>query len=965
MRRETDQPSWLAAFFGRLRGIIATALALVIILAAVIVGVGRLLIPYADQARPWLEGYLSDQIGQEVAIGRIEAVWPRLTPQVTLEAVRVGAVDDPLARMDQARVEVHLRHLFRPERNVVNLIVLGLDLVLAEDEAGHWGVQLEGGGRLWSGQGDEPLAGDLILRDASVEIRPRQLPVTAWHLEEAEVRRSGDRSIVLGRLRSVDLPGAGMDIRMRADHPGGRIAHVDGWAGIRDLRLDADLIGNLFGKRPDDFAAQFDAGVWMSWSAGDIARFDSEFSLDAGRGRTWSGQASFERDGAGRIDAEFRKMRVGDRVLAGDVLLAHAEGRWGLSVENFDLSVAHGLAAPWFGDRDWWPESAGGRVEALEVLFERGVGLHAAGGRISDLNVSPVRRAPGLSGLDLDISLDGDRLALTPSGRPEIEWPNMLRREVVLDRVGGRVLVSPEGVTLEGVAIEHPVTSATADGWIYFGQSRPFLDFGVRVDRVATENPSDWLPRRIIPERALAWLDRSLGGVEQGRGQLLFHMRAGRKAKEFQPGDFQASLDFSGARLDYWPDWPAATALAGEVDFVGRTLTGRVERGRLGRLELAADQVVIPDLTQPELSMLVATDRGEADTLAALLTDMPLPAIAAISEPTQWSGPVSLAVELVLPFRHMEDWQLDGELALDGVDFALPELGLGLSSLRGTAFFDRDQVLPCVLHAMSGPRMVTMDLAARFGDSPNLQLGGQFHPADIILSGGPLSTISDRLIGSTYWQLDLHPAGDGALGMTLASDLEGIGIELPQPLAKLPAESWPMRAAMTVGEEALEMRLSLAERVTADLRRADGAWFSGVALGGAVARMPDTPGFDIRGRIESLDAKAWLELLASSAAPMAGGAGQGRVQLAIDRLNFGNLHLEDLNLELDRGDNDWIAELDGAAAGGRINIPVPLDSGRVLAVDLDRLVVGHEGIETESFELESAPGAGQTSTVNP
>lgn len=949
----------------RLWGIVVTALALVIILAAVVVGIGRLLIPYADQARPWLEDYLTGQLGEEVNIERIEAEWPRLTPRITLQTVRVGTADDPMARMDQARVEVHLRHLVRPERNVVNLIVLGLDLVLAEDETGHWGLRLEGGGRMWASEGDEPLAGDLILRDARVQVVPRELPVSDWQLEEAQVRRSGERSIVLGRLTPANRPGARMEVRVQAEHPGGRIRHVEGWAGIRDLTLDAGLAGRLLPDWPASFGAEMDAGLWVTWTVDELARLDAEFSVDAGRGGVLSGQLGMAREPSGRIDAELRSLMLDGAALADDVVMAQKDGRWAFAFENLDLAAAHALSATWLSEEKWWPESVDGRIEDLGLLYEPGVGLHALRGHITDFGMAPVARSPGVSGLDVALSLDGDRIAMRPSGQPRIHWPTMLRREIVLDHIDGRVVVSPEGAELDGVAIGHPVIDTTADGWIYFGDQRPFLDFRARVDRASAADPPQWLPHGIVPDRALAWLDQALAGFGQARGDINFHLRAGRKARDFQPGDFQAHVEFSDGRLDYWPEWPSATRLAGELDFIGHSLTGRVESGRLGRLNLAADQVVIPNLTRPELSMLLATDRGNADALAEVLADMPVPAFAAVAEPTDWSGPVSLAVEVVLPFRRMAEWQIDGELSLDGVDFGLPRAGLGLDSLTGTAFFDREQLLPCVLHAMSGARMVTLDLSADFGPSPRLQIGGQLHPRDIIRSAGPLERLSGHLIGSTYWELDLQPAVGGGLQIALASDLEGIVVELPEPLSKLAAQRWPLALEMAFDESDLQARLTLADQLDAIVRQREGAWSAGLGLGGWIAQLPEAAGFDVRGRIESLEARAWLDLLGQGGAGLPSNGGEGQVSLEIGRFNFGDLFLDDLSVAVERAESDWIMELGGPAAEGRITVPVPLDSGRVLAVDLGRMYLGRTGFEGESFRLDTASGAGQTSTASP
>lgn len=953
--------SWLR----RLRALLITALAVVIILAAIIVGVGRMLVPHADHLRPWLEEMLSDRLEHPVRIDAVEARWPRLTPQISLHSIRVGEADEPLASIDQARVELHLPNLVRHDRNLVSLVVLGLDLVLSEDEQGRWGVQIEGGGQfLAEGDRERALAGDLVVRDARVGLRPRALPETEWRLSEADIRRSAGQTVLVASLHSAFAPEAGVELRMQAEHPREGLHSLRGWIGVDSLGLERLPLEDIAPAVPDPSGIEMATRVWLDWSRDQGASIDADFSLSGPETGPVKGSATVERRG-GRIDGRLLDLTVGDRAVVGELIMAHRDRRWAVSVDTLDLAGLHRMGEGWLTATDWWPDDLAGEVVGLDAAWDSDAGMDRLAGRVHQLTLGPIARAPGVRNLDLDLSLAGDRAVLVPSGTPTVDWPRMMRGPVHFDRVGGRALVSVDAIELDGVEISHSVTDARADGWVYLGGERAFLDFGVEVERLQIDDASPWLPHDIIPETALQWLDRAVTGVGAGRGSLRYHMRAGQKAADFDPGDFHAWLDFSDASLDYAAGWPEATDLDGHVEFSGRSLFGHVDRGRMGEVTLGADQVVINDLTRPELSFLIVADAVDAGELSGVLSRMPALGWEEILAPMQWSGPVSVTTEINLPFGRLDEWSIDGEISMEGTDFSLPAVGVGLQSLEGTAFFDRHGVLPCVLHARTGQRPVMLDLAADFEAPAHLQLGGELHPADLVIDEGLMANVINRFIGSSYWQLELSGAEGGGLQLGLHSDLEGLALELPEPLAKESLESWPLEVDARLGDGRRQVYIRLADRLDAGLVSVPEDWRVGVGIGGAEHSLPGQPGFDVQGRLERLDLDEWTGVAARLGDEADLDAMHGRARLQLGRLGYGDVYVEDIELEVNRDASSWVIAVNGEGAVGTLTIPVPLDSGRVLAVDFDRLVLGDDSPDWRGDELEQRPGPEQTSTVSP
>ena len=69
----------------RARTLLWTALSILVILAAVLVGVGQLLMPYSDHYQHRLEAWLSEEFGRPVVLESFEGEWNAFGPRLTLQ----------------------------------------------------------------------------------------------------------------------------------------------------------------------------------------------------------------------------------------------------------------------------------------------------------------------------------------------------------------------------------------------------------------------------------------------------------------------------------------------------------------------------------------------------------------------------------------------------------------------------------------------------------------------------------------------------------------------------------------------------------------------------------------------------------------------------------------------------------------------------------------------------------------
>ncbi len=928
----------------QLRALVLTTLAVLIITTAVVIGVGRALVPHADHLRPWLERTASAQLGQTVTLTRVEAEWPRLTPSLSLIGAQLEDDAGNRLHIDRARLEVHLPNALDRRSNLIRLILIGLDLVLEPDEEGRWGAQMAGGATGdWRRQ--LPL-GDLLVRDATVRVRPLQWPELELRVEEGRLERRGQQTHFHGMLNRPSGPEQ-LDLRVVVDHPRHQWAAVRGWLRADGLTLPWPILAGAatpgLGHGANE---QIDLQLWLDWNLLDdqiVVDLDLAMAMDEQREPVHA-LARFEgSEQTLQLDiAELRQgeVRIGSGLAAGRRVVEDRQ-TLAVAVDSLDLGTLHAAFEPWLGGQAYWPEALEGQVENLLLAATAEFSVHAAAGQLRQLDVQFPEPLPGIRGLNLDLALQGDRLVLEPSGRPTARWRRHIRADMVVDDIAGRLLLAPGSLELQGLSIDSAVARATADGWIYLRRPRPFLDFVIDVQRVGPTDPRPYLSHRTIPEPAMNWLDESFVWVEQASGLVNLHLTAGTRARDLRPGSYQALIDFQGARLDYWPDWPTADAIDGSVVFIGNRLVGTVERARFGTLELAAPMLEIARLTEPTMTAALRADNVDAATLDAVLKDIPVPGWQAVLEPLRWSGSVSAEAELELPFRRMDDWQIAGELRLDQTALALPPWALGVDGLSGTVVFDRDGLVPTVLEARLSDQVFELGASARFPAPAWLALEAEFNPADFEAVRTALGPLAAGVSGASRWLFRLEgdpPGAQRGPRMTLESDLSGLIMDWPAPLNKAGETAWPSTLTWVLGREQQVLDFQIEPLLA-------GRW-SGTDEGGALALaagprpVPELParGVRIAGELEHLDLVEWWTRLdwvpAVAPAPI---PGTFELELALGRLELPGLTAGPVDLGLQRLEDGWSARIDSPELAGGIQVPLPLDVGRAVVIDFSRL----------------------------
>lgn len=956
--------SGLRAGLSYLRGALLTALAVVIISTAVLVGIGRALIPYADHLRPWLAATLAQRIGEPVRIGRVEADWPRLTPRLSLSKVVVGDSRQPVLELDQAHLEMHLANLVFRERNLFQLIVLGLDLVLAEDAQGRWGIEIEGGARLGerSNQGQAVL-GDLLIRDARVEVRPRNgLRINA-RLEQGELRRQGAQTLIGGRLQPGQVDGSAITFAVLMERSADRWESARAWIRGREINVQNWLQASWL---PPGLRVSLEG--WAEWSDQHGARVDADVSL--------TGMDATDTVVAAKIIGERRdrvtQLEVVEATRSGNgkpwlrgLAIASDKNRWAIAVDELELERLFELLSPWLPAHPAVPMRLAGRLTDFEAGWRHNRGLHTLTGGLHGLEFeASSSRLPALAGLSLELGLSGDRPVVEPTSGVRVDWPDLFRETIEIDQLHGRLLLSPHAVEFQAVRLSHARVAGQVDGWVYLGNDSPWLDLVIDSVRIDALDPRVYLPLRYIPAKAFAWLDQSLRAVGAAEGSVFLHMRAGTRSRQIRPGHLQALIDFEDLVLAYWPGWPQVDTLNGQAGFVGSSLSVGINAGRIGEFGIRSGRVDIADLNEPVVMIELDSGPTQSEQISALLKQMPFAIWSKTLSPMAWSGPARIATQIRLPIKRIAEWSLDGQIDLDGASLALPDLGMNTGGLFGSVGFDRTTLGPARLMSAPAESPEQFLLSASLAPPAWLQVDAQVNPARLFPGLGSLASTID---GQAEFALRLNGTDDESLRLRASSSLSGLGLDLPEPFRK-PAElAWPFELDWQVGGQGSGGRFGLADWLQVNVVQEDGgSWRAAAGLGAEMPDLPSAAGLRARGWLASLDLTDWwgMWLEKADAATSLDLAGVD-VLLSVEKLNAFNVGLSDVDLALMRDERTWRIRLDGTSVGGDVIVPVPLDSGRVVVIDLEHLFLDPIDPLKAGAELEQQPLAAQTSSRNP
>ena len=791
------------------RGFFGT-LALLLVVAAAMLGLLRLAVVNLETLESWINEKLEDS---RISLVGLRGSWSGVTPTVSMDRLVIGdsSFDGVVATFDV------FESLLRSVPIAQFIQVESGDFIVVHQESG-WGV--EGG----------------------LDAGPFDLMSLFWHSDRLDMRF---RAHLIREESSV----AG-EIHITSSNRGGRHRHevsfrpllgcgsCDGsaiidvskgrfWGGelsgsfeasLGRVDFDLGLVGlgsNEFASLTGSAEAALTDGRW-TWKS-DLSvgsTFPEEVKgLEFGvhgssEDSVHSGRATFKMVGAESEHLPTLQFELTDLqallwsrdVLKLEVLLDHAEPLRSTMPEVLQ----------------WLEETAPrGEIHSFAIFSdEEGRIAHL---RLKGLETRPARGLPGVEAETIDLYAVGNALFVVLGGAPtRLHLPEHFEEELAFDSVQGTagLVVGADFLGFRSSSFRASSESVTLSGSFGFRRSLSKNDYQSVLSgssEVLSVEAGEPFLSTTIPTGLREWLlDSVLEGALTRPAMLMFISKMGDDETSRVSLDFRSGL--SEVTVDYADGWPALEHATGQLLLTNQGFTASAATTSAAGVGLSQLVVSLP----PHNNHLQVEGFAELDLKRALelVWETPIQELTdAISQTWVGSGPTNLEATLVLDLDdEAEIVDLDVALSVDKSTFEMPEHNLRFTDLEGT------------LH-ISYPFAVSVErMRGRFFDKPAVidletELAGSEHSQSDKL----LATVQGEFEPSDVWEyLELEdpelatgrsrfhatvevPSGESSPALiNLESNLVGTALDLPSPYTKGEAESLDLGVRITaLGEHAM------------------------------------------------------------------------------------------------------------------------------------------------------------------
>ncbi|MEJ1225950.1 YhdP family protein [Pseudomonas sp. CCNWLW56] len=958
--------------------------ALLLVLLALYVSLGRELAPLVAEYRAEVETRAGDALGMPVHIGSLEGGWSALAPILSAHDVTVGDGANAL-HLDQVRAVPDLwGSLLARQVRIAHLELGGLKVSLKEGADGQWA--LEG----LPVKDDQPLDPQQLLErmqmisrlsilDSQVTLQPlEQSPLTLTYVG-LSLKTGATRQRLDARLTLPDGQPVALNLRTRIRASDWKNGQAEAYLSLPQSDWSKWLPKGL--TRQWHFS-QIKAGgeLWLSWGAGTLQSAAVRLNAPQLTGayaerkpvqvRNLALDGYFQR-GADGFTATFDSlaMSLGETrwesrlQLQQSAATEKAEELWHLQADRLDLTpltpLLHSLAPLPEGvataiDRlkvtgalrnvllDYRPQNAGDRKVSFATNLDT-VGFDAYRGAPAARNVSG-SLSGDLGGGELRMDSKDFVLHLDPIfAKPWQYLQANARLTWKLDKQSF-TLIAPY---LKVLGEEGRIAGDFLIRLHLDHSQEDYMDLRVGLVDGDGRYTAKYLPAVLSPALD-EWLRTAIvkGAVDQGFFQYQGSLNHGA-------GDAARSISLffkvHDAELAFQPGWPSVSKVSGDVFVEDSGVRIYASQGQLLDTQVKDVTVEIPHAASGQPSHLLL-DGGFAGGLGDGLKILQTAPIGTAETFAGWEGEGSLQgnVKLEIPLAKGEQPKILVDFNTDKARLKLSEPALELTQLKGDLRFDSSKGLSGKnISAQAFDRPVTAQIFAegRAGAlNTRITASGRVETKKLTDWLG----VTQALPVSGVIPYQLQVILDGADSqLSVNSNLKGVAVNLPAPFG----------LAADVGRDTVfRMTLQGAER-RYWVDYGDVANFTYAAPSGKVAEgrgelllgdgdavLPGAKGIRLRGSLPELDVEPWQELVNKYAGHDPGGSARqllSSADLKVGKLTAMGTTLDQVALQLDRKPDAWALRLDSQQAKGNVSLPdakaapigIKLDYVRLPAAD--------------------------------
>lgn len=938
--------------------------ALLLVLAAVYVSLGRQLTPLVAEYRAEVEAKAEAALGMPMHIGSLEGRWSGFAPVLRAHDVMVGEGSSAL-RLDQVEVVPDIwASLTAREVRIAHLQLSGLQLRVKEDKDGHWALQG------LPVQDDQPLDPQQVLTrmqqvkrvsllDSQVTLQPFDQPPSTLTYVGLSLHTGMTRQRLDARLTLPDGQPLALSLRSRIRASQWKDAEIQAYASLPQSDWAKWIPARLTGQWK---LTQFKAGgeLWLNWGNGAVQSAAVRLNSPQAKGSYAERKPVHIENLA--LTAYLQRSDTGLNVLVDSLAMSLGETRWesrmqlqqtlatekALEVwklqadrldltpitpllnalaplpEGFAKAVEHIKATGLLRNVlvDFRPQDSSDQKVSFAANLER-VGFDAYFGAPAARNVSgSISGDLGHGELRMDskdFSLHLDPIFAKPwqyiQANARLTW--------TLDKQGF-TLIAPYIKVLgeEGkIAADFLIR-------LHFDHSQEdYMDLRVGlVDGDGRFTPK-YLPAVLSPALD-EWLRTAIvkGAVDEGFFQYqgsLNHdaVRAARNISLF--------FKVHDAELAFQPGWPHVSNVDGEVFVEESGVRILASKGQLLDTQVKDIYVNIPHAPAGKDSHLLLTG-GFAGGLGDGLKILQEAPIGTASTFAGWKGEGDLQgkLDLDIPLAKGTEPKIVVDFQTDKARLQLAEPTLDLTQLKGEFRFDSAK-------GLSG-----QNISAQAFERPiTAQIFADGKPGNIstrVVAKGQVTVkrLTDWLkitqplpvSGDIPYQLQLDLDGADSQLM-VSSNLKGVAVDLPAPFGMPASQGRDSTFRMTLQGAERRYWFDYGELANFTFAAPPDKFNEGrgeLFLGDGDAVLPGGKGLRIRGVLSELDIDPWKKLLNQYAGNDPGGSAKQLLSSAdfkIGKLTGLGTQFDQVSLQLDRKPAAWSVQLDSRQAKGSVSLP--------------------------------------------
>ncbi|MCG8314133.1 MAG: hypothetical protein MI976_13055 [Pseudomonadales bacterium] len=719
----------------------------IIVLMAVMVGLGRQAMTHIDEFQPKIEAYLEERSGLEFSIDNLQGSWEKLSPRFIVQqlAVKSPQAENAFFSLNTLSIEINIGESFFHLRPVIELWVDGVAAELLYRE-GKFTLK---NAPIYEDKNDSNAKESDFLEQLDLVFKQPRMQLT-------------NSDIVIKGFWESDVSVSNINVGMASKGSGKRF-----WANLvleAESTIEAVVVGDLAGQfsSPGSLNGRLytrvdapDLADWMPIPAKALTALEV---IDA------SGQIQFWGTVSdGDIERVTTQLSVADVVIKHEqssqaaprldsvYALGKWEGNWNddwvlgltelkVSGENFEWApqqlflkserladnerrlvgeLDQATVSPWVSYYTSMLSDESKAYQALKAinpeaqldnvilevdLVGKDVADFKLSAEVTGIQTQPRRWIPGVNNVKASVLL-GKYISVVDivGDAVDLNYPALFRKPLKVDHLQGALIVRNtaeeiviesgllqvddeqiQGVTQLAVIVDKTTASDQTK------KKSPYLRLQATLSEFDVADLYEHLPVGVIPDGIVRWLDSSIKTGQLLRGDLLFHGPS--DLYEFEPFQYVLGFTVENTQLEFLPNWRPVKDVSADV----RVYSGVVDAWAIAGeyYENYVDQAWVGTqrVAPGEVDLVVdVAVNGRVENALQILVDSPIAdTTAPMLEAFSATGDAETTVEVRVPFREGEtaDLGLVVDARVSEGAFRLREKDLVVSDVSGQLSFD-------------------------------------------------------------------------------------------------------------------------------------------------------------------------------------------------------------------------------------------------------------------------------------